>query len=91
MEDLRFFHKRLLRANAGMPAIATMFGLVAAIGALMVVASKVGVQLTAGAVGMVAFGAAVLIAGAGMALMSQACVNLVSAGTPCDRCYGGVW
>ena len=76
-------------ANAGMPAIATMFGLVAAIGALMVVASKVGVQLTAGAVGMVAFGAAVLIAGAGMALMSQACVNLVSAGTPAIAVMAG--
>lgn len=77
-------------ANAGMPAIATMFGLVAAIGALMVVASKVGVQLTAGAVGMVAFGAAVLIAGAGMALMSQACVNLVSAGTPAIAVMAGM-
>ena len=77
-------------ANAGMPAIATMFGLVAAIGALMVVASKVGVQLTAGAVGMVAFGAAVLFAGAGMALMSQACVNLVSAGTPAIAVMAGM-
>lgn len=77
-------------ANAGMPAIATMFGLVAAIGALMVVASKVGVQLTAGAVGMVAFGAAVLIAGVGMALMSQACVNLVSAGTPAIAVMAGM-
>ena len=47
-------------------------------------------RLTAGAVGMVAFGAAVLIAGAGMALMSQACVNLVSAGTPAIAVMAGM-
>ena len=51
-------------SNAGAPAIVTMFGMVAAIGALMVVASVVGKKLTAASIGMIAFGAAVLIAGA---------------------------
>lgn len=69
-------------ANAGAPAIATMFGMVVSIGALMVVASVVGKQLTAAAVGMIAFGAAILIAGAGMYVMSAASINLVNAGTP---------
>lgn len=67
-------------ANAGAPAIATMFGMVVAIGALMVVASVVGKQLTAASVGMIAFGAAVLIAGAGMYVLSSAAINLASAG-----------
>ena len=55
-------------ANAGGPAIATMFGLVVSIGALMVVASVIGKQLSAAAVGMIAFGAAILIAGASIQL-----------------------
>ena len=67
-------------ANSGAPAIATMFGMVVAIGALMVVASVVGKQLTAASVGMIAFGAAVLIAGAGMYVLSSAAINLASAG-----------
>lgn len=67
-------------SNAGAPAIATMFGMVVAIGALMVVASTVGKQLTAASTGMIAFGAAVLIAGAGMYVLSSAAINLASAG-----------
>lgn len=77
-------------ANAGAPAIATMFGLVASIGALMVVAGAVGQQLTAGAVGLVAFGAAVLIAGAGMYLMASASIALSEAGTPAIACMFGM-
>ena len=69
-------------SNAGAPAIVTMFGMVAAIGALMVVASVVGKKLTAASIGMIAFGAAVLIAGAGMYVMASASINLVNAGTP---------
>lgn len=77
-------------ANAGAPAIATMFGLVASIGALMVVAGAVGQQLTAGAVGLVAFGAAVLIAGAGMYLMASASIALSEAGAPAIACMFGM-
>lgn len=67
-------------ANAGPAAIATMVGMVAAVGALMYVAKSVAPALTAGAVGFVAFGAAVLVAGAGMALMTSAAINLANAG-----------
>lgn len=67
-------------ASAGPAAIATMVGMVAAVGALMYVAKSVAPTLTAGAVGFVAFGAAVLVAGAGMALMTSAAINLANAG-----------
>ena len=67
-------------ANAGPAAIATMVGMVAAVGALMYVAKSVAPTLTAGAVGFVAFGAAVLVVGAGMALMTSAAINLANAG-----------
>ena len=77
-------------ANAGAPAIVTMFGMVASIGALMVVASAVGKQLTAASVGMVAFGAAVLLAGSGMYVLSAASINLVNAGTPAIAVMAGM-
>lgn len=77
-------------ANAGAPAIATMLGMVVAVGALMVVASMIGKQLTAASVGMVAFGAAVLIAGAGMYVMSAAAISLVNAGTPAIAVMAGM-
>lgn len=67
-------------ASAGPAAIATMVGMVAAVGALMYVAKSVVPTLTAGAVGFASFGAAVLLAGAGMALMTSAAINLANAG-----------
>lgn len=67
-------------ANAGPAAIATMVGMVAAVGALMYVAKSVAPTLTAGAVGFVAFGAAVVLAGAGMMLMTNAAISLANAG-----------
>lgn len=77
-------------SNAGTPAIATMFGMVASIGALMIVASLVGKQLTSASVGMIAFGAAVLIAGAGLYVLSSAAINLVNAGTPAITVMAGM-
>lgn len=56
-------------AAAGAPAILVMFGLVASVALLAAVFALLGPALTAGAVGFIAFGAAVLMAGAGMALM----------------------
>lgn len=67
-------------ANAGPAAIATMVGMVAAVGALMYVAKSVAPTLTAGAVGFVAFGAAVVLSGAGMMLMTNAAISLANAG-----------
>lgn len=65
---------------AGPGAVAVMIGMVAAIAALGYGASKIGAQLTAASTGMIAFGAAVLIAGAGMYVLSSAAINLASAG-----------
>lgn len=56
-------------ASQGGLAIGVMAGMVVALGALMVIASKVGIGLTAGAIGFVAFGAGVLLASAGIALI----------------------
>lgn len=67
-------------AAAGPGAVAVMIGMVAAIAALGYGASKIGAQLTAASTGMIAFGAAVLIAGAGMYVLSSAAINLASAG-----------
>lgn len=77
-------------SEAGTPAIATMFGMVAAMGALMVVAALVGKQLTSASVGLVAFGAAILIAGAGMYVMSSAAISLTNAGTPAIAVMAGM-
>lgn len=67
-------------ASAGGAAIATFFGMVVAIGALLAVVGYLGPQLSAGAVGMLAFGAMTVLVAAGMWLMSTAAVQLASAG-----------
>lgn len=67
-------------ASAGGAAIAVFFGMVVAIGALLAVVAYLGPQLSAGAVGMVAFGAMILLVAAGMWLASTAAIQLASAG-----------
>ncbi|WP_420285528.1 phage tail tape measure protein [Enterococcus cecorum] len=67
-------------ASAGGAAIATFFGMVVAIGALLAVVGYLGPQLSAGAVGMLAFGAMAVLVAAGMWLMANAAVQLASAG-----------
>ncbi|CAI3308015.1 phage tail tape measure protein [Enterococcus cecorum] len=67
-------------ASAGGAAIATFFGMVVAIGALLAVVAYLGPQLSAGAVGMLAFGAMVVLVAAGMWLASTAAIQLASAG-----------
>ena len=57
-------------ANAGGLAIGVLAGIAVGIGALMAVASAVGPGLTAGAVGLVAFGASALMIGGAVALAS---------------------
>lgn len=56
-------------AAAGWPAIAVMIGIIAAIALLAIGAAVLGTALTAGAVGFLAFGAAVLMVGAAFMLM----------------------
>lgn len=63
-------------ASAGTPAIACMFGMVAAMALLAYGASLIGTALTAGAIGFIAFGAAVLLVGAGVALASVGLAKL---------------
>ena len=66
-------------ADGGGVTIAVFAGMVVAIGALAAVFAKLGPQLTVGAVGMLAFGAAVLMAGKGLAWLVDAVANLVTA------------
>lgn len=77
-------------ANAGPGAIAVMVGMVGALAGLAYGASVIGTQLSAASVGMVAFGAAILIAGAGMYVMASASINLVNAGTPAIAVMAGM-
>lgn len=77
-------------ADAGPGAVVVMAGMVAALAALALGASKIGTQLTAASVGMVAFGTAVLIAGTGMYVLSAASINLVNAGTPAIAVMAGM-
>lgn len=67
-------------AKAGPLAAGVMLGMVVAIGGLLVVAKEVAPALTAGAAGFIAFGAAVVLVGAGMLLLTTAATNLASAG-----------
>ena len=67
-------------AKAGPLAAGVMLGMVVAIGGLLVVAKEVAPALTAGAAGFIAFGAAVVLAGAGILLLTTAATNLASAG-----------
>lgn len=71
-------------SEAGTPAIAVLAGMAVGIGALMGIAALCGPALTAGAVGFIAFGAAMLeisagvaIASAGIALVTTAVTGLV--------------
>lgn len=77
-------------AGAGPGAVAVMVGMVAAMAGLAYGASIIGTQLTAASAGLVAFGAAVLIAGTGLYLMASASINLVNAGTPAIAVMAGM-
>ena len=74
-------------ANAGPLAIAVMVGMVAAIAGLAAGAAALGPSLTAGAVGFVAFGAAIALVGTG-ALLASAALAVVAAVLPTVSEYG---
>lgn len=74
-------------AASGNTAIAVMFGMIGAIAGLMAVAALLGPILTAGAVGFLAFGAAILMVGTG-ALMAAAGLAIVSGALPGLTRYG---
>lgn len=67
-------------ASAGPLAVGAMLGMSVAIGALLLVAKSVAPTLTAGAVGFMAFGVAITLAGVGMMFMSNAAISLANAG-----------
>lgn len=77
-------------AQAGSLAVAVLIGMTGAVAGLMIVAKNVAPAMTAGAGGFVAFGAAVLIAAAGIAILSLAAVNLANAGPLAIGCMVGM-
>lgn len=77
-------------AQAGPLAVGVLIGMTGAVAGLMVVAKNVAPAMTAGATGFIAFGAAVLIAAAGIAVLSLAAVNLANAGPLAIGCMVGM-
>lgn len=67
-------------AESGPLAVAVLVGMVAAIAGLLIVAKMVAPTLTAGAAGFVAFGAAVVLAAAGIAVLTVSAISLANAG-----------
>lgn len=67
-------------AESGPLAVAVLVGMVAAIAGLLIVAKMVAPTLSAGAAGFVAFGAAVVLAAAGIAVLTMSAISLVNAG-----------
>lgn len=77
-------------AQAGPVAAGVLLGMTVAVAGLMVVAKNVAPAMTAGAAGFVAFGAAVLLAGAGIGVLSLAAINLANAGPLAIACMVGM-
>lgn len=67
-------------AESGPLAVAVLVGMVAAIAGLLIVAKMVAPTLSSGAAGFVAFGAAVLLAAAGIAVLTMSAISLANAG-----------
>lgn len=67
-------------SEAGPLAIGVLVGMVAAIAGLLIVAKMVAPTLSSGAAGFVAFGAAVLLAAAGIAVLTMSAISLANAG-----------
>lgn len=74
-------------ANAGPLAIGIMVGMVAAIALLAAGAAALGPALTAGAIGFIAFGAAIVLVGLG-AVLAAAALMMVSSVLPIVVKYG---
>ncbi len=77
----------LALSQAGTPAVLIMVGMVVVVGLLAAAFSVLGPALTAGSVGMLAFGAAVLMVGVAMLLMAAG-VAIVSISLPLLVEYG---
>ena len=77
-------------SQAGSLAAGVMLGMVVALGALLIVAKNVAPALSVGAVGFIAFGAAVILAGVGMTILTSAAINLANAGPLAIACMVGM-
>ncbi len=67
---------------AGTGAVVALGLMVAGLAGFMVIAAAMGPQLTAASVGLVAFGAGITLAAAGLYIMAQAAIQLGAAGAP---------
>lgn len=67
-------------ADSGPLAVAVLVGMVAAIAGLLIVAKMVAPTLSSGAAGFVAFGASVVLAAAGIAVLTMSAISLANAG-----------
>lgn len=67
-------------ADSGPLAVAVLVGMVAAIAGLLIVAKMVAPTLSSGAAGFIAFGAAVVLAAAGIAVLTMSAISLANAG-----------
>ncbi|WP_066924668.1 phage tail tape measure protein [Murdochiella massiliensis] len=77
-------------ASAGPGAVAVMIGMVGALALLAKGASMIGPQLSAGAVGFVAFGAGLALAAVGVNLLSDAAIKLNAAGPGAIATLAGI-
>lgn len=77
-------------ASAGPGAVVVMVGMVGALALLAKGASMIGPQLSAGAVGFVAFGAGLALAAVGVNLMSDAAIKLNAAGPGAIATLAGI-
>lgn len=76
-------------AAAGWPAVAALVGLVAIIALLAIGAAALGPALTAGAIGFIAFGAAIALVGLGIFLVGAGLV-LIASTLPTVAAYGAM-
>ena len=74
-------------ANAGAPAIAVFFGMIAAIALLAATVAIAGTSMITGAVGFLIFGAAITLIGAGIAIASAG-IALLATQLPIIAMYG---
>ena len=68
--------------SAGAGAVVTLGLMVAGLAGFMAIAAAMGPQLTAASAGLIAFGAGITLAAAGLYIMTQAAIQLGAAGTP---------
>ena len=68
--------------SAGPGAVVALGLMVAGLAGFMAIAAAMGPQLTAASVGLIAFGAGITLAAAGLYIMAQAAIQLGAAGAP---------